>query len=346
MKKSEICILAGMTFTAGMLIMTDRIMDRQLCRGEYPDRRFSLNKRFEDYGTERQTVRFSSGDNVLKGYIYGADIPSPKGLVVFAHGIYAAHESYIGIIMWLVDHGWRVFAHDATGCGSSGGRNAVGLVQSAVDLDNALSYISGQKELAALPLYIMGHSWGGYAAASVAGIRRRDIKGIVSVSGYAYPGEMVTLGAEHVLGKPLAALFAPFAKIVHMARSGRYALLNAVDAINGSDVPILVIHGENDDYVDYRRVSILSKQDMITNPGAEFVTLRGKYADHTRLLFSNSANRYRERIREELERLREEHGGALPDSMHEKFIQCADRELANEVNPELMEMTEKFFMNC
>ena len=84
-----------------------------------------------------------------------------------------------------------------------------------------------------------------------------------------------------------------------------------MDAINGSDVPILVIHGENDDYVDYRRVSILSKQDMITNPGAEFVTLRGKYADHTRLLFSNSANMYRERIREELERLREEHGGAL-----------------------------------
>ncbi|MBQ5310525.1 MAG: alpha/beta fold hydrolase, partial [Oscillospiraceae bacterium] len=203
MKRHTFALIAGAAFTAGLYAAADRIMDRQFHRGEYPDRRFSYNKRFEDYpGRRRKTVHFTSGDNILAGYIYGLETERPKGLVVFAHGIYAAHESYIGIIMWFVANGWRVFAYDATGCGNSGGRNAVGLVQSDVDLDSALSFVSGCEELSDLPLYIMGHSWGGFAAAAVPGIRKRDIRAIVSISAYAYPEEMLLLGAQYALGKP------------------------------------------------------------------------------------------------------------------------------------------------
>ncbi|MBQ5316095.1 MAG: alpha/beta fold hydrolase [Oscillospiraceae bacterium] len=343
-KITPLKIGAAGIFTAAMLIAADRIMDIQLHRGGYPDRRFSVNKRFTDFGRTRKTVRFSSGDNVLKGYIYGGD--ASKGLIVFAHGIFAAHESYIGILMRLVDDGWTVFAYDATGCGESDGRNSVSLVQSAADLDAALSYVSGNRELSALPLFIMGHSWGGFASAAVSGIRHRDIKGIVSVSGYAYPEQMLSLGAEYALGKPIAALVVPFGKIVHRLRSGRLASLNAIDSVNSSDVPILIIHGEHDDYVDYRRVSIISKRDRITNGKAQFMTMKGIYADHVRLLYSDSTNKYRERLKAELDRLTEEHGGELPEEMHENFIRCADKELANEPNPELIEAAEDFFEKC
>ena len=344
MKKHTAPLFIGAAFTAGMFIAADMIMDKQFYRGTYPDRRFSYDKRFEDFaGETRETVHFTSGDNILTGYIYGGDIPHPKGLVVFAHGIYAAHESYIGIIMWFKTHGWRVFTYDATGCGNSEGRNAIGLVQSAVDLDSALSFASGYDGLSDLPVYIMGHSWGGFAAAAVLGIRKRDIRAVVSVSGYAYPEEMLMLGAEYVLGKPLALLFTPFAVLTHRARSGRYARLDAVSAINGCDVPVLIVHGEKDDYVDFGKVSIVSKRESIRSHNTAYEILTGDTADHIRLLFSDRANLYRARLDRELERLAGEHGGTLSDSMRENFIRCADRELAGEVNEKLMETAESFF---
>ena len=74
-KITPLKIGAAGIFTAAMLIAADRIMDIQLHRGGYPDRRFSVNKRFTDFGRTRKTVRFSSGDNVLKGYIYGGVCP-------------------------------------------------------------------------------------------------------------------------------------------------------------------------------------------------------------------------------------------------------------------------------
>ena len=47
---------------------------------------------------------------------------------------------------------------------------------------------------------------------------------------------------------------------------GKTASLNAVDAINGSDVPVLIIHGTEDELVAYEGSSIISNLNEITNP--------------------------------------------------------------------------------
>jgi uncharacterized protein len=44
---------------------------------------------------------------------------------------------------------------------------------------------------------------------------------------------------------------------------GETASLNAVDAINGSDVPVLIIHGTEDEFVGYEGSSIISKWIML-----------------------------------------------------------------------------------
>ena len=107
---------------------------------------------------------------------------------------------------------------------------------------------------------------------------------------------------------------------------------------------MLIIHGENDDFVDYRKVSIISKKDKLHRHGLRFETITGSTADHIRLLFSDDANRYRSRLDSELESLSSEHGGILSDSIRENFVRCTDRELANEVNENLMRMAESFFL--
>ena len=47
----------------------------------------------------------------------------------------------------MVDHGWRVLAYDATGSCESEGEGTVGLVQSALDLDAALTYVENNASL-------------------------------------------------------------------------------------------------------------------------------------------------------------------------------------------------------
>lgn len=58
-------------------------------------------------------VSFKSGDNNLRGYLYGQG--QDQGLVVVAHGLGGGADSYLPQITYFVDQGWRVFAYDATG---------------------------------------------------------------------------------------------------------------------------------------------------------------------------------------------------------------------------------------
>ncbi len=50
---------------------------------------------------------------------------------------------------------------------------------------------------------------------------------------------------------------------------GKTASLNAVDAINRLNVPVLIVHGTRDEMVAYEVSSIISNIDEITNPMLE-----------------------------------------------------------------------------
>lgn len=50
---------------------------------------------------------------------------------------------------------------------------------------------------------------------------------------------------------------------------GKTASLNAVDAINRTDVPVLIIHGTEDTSVAYAGSSIISKLNVMTNPNVK-----------------------------------------------------------------------------
>ena len=157
--------VAGVTAAAavGSLAVTHSIMTTNFKRKDRRD--WDVRAHWEDVCEGRTRARhvFESGDNRLTGYVYGQE--NNRGLVVFAHGIGSWHQDYMMQLMWLVDHGWRVFAYDATGCGESEGATQVSLSQSLDDLDAALAYTFSHLAHG-LPVLVAGHSWGGYAAAA------------------------------------------------------------------------------------------------------------------------------------------------------------------------------------
>ena len=113
----------------------------------------------------REELYFHSGKNRLQGFVYGA--ANNKGLVVISQGLGNNADSYLPMIMFFADKGWRVFAFNNTGVAGSEGKSTRGLYQSLVDLNAALKFIASSSALGGLPVLLLGHSWGGFAVCAV-----------------------------------------------------------------------------------------------------------------------------------------------------------------------------------
>ncbi len=334
-----VLILFAALFAAATVV-TAVNMDANFGRGEYPDTRFTLDYYYEHYEADypRTEVSFKSGDNTLRGFIYGEE--NDKALLVFAHGIGNVHEGYIKEILWFVDKGWRVFAYDATGSGCSEGDGTRGLPQSALDLNEALNFVENDERLSGLPVYLMGHSWGGYAVTAVLNFDH-DIKGVASVAGYAEPVQMIYEFASGVVGDFRVLLY-PSICLYNKLRFGKYAELSAVDGINKSDVPVLIFHGTADGMIGYNESAIMNHRDEITNPNAEYVTLEG--VTHSGMFYTAEARAYNNgEFAKQRQELLDKYGGDIPEEELAALYENADRDLMNVPNEELLSRIENFF---
>ena len=323
------------------LIITHRIMRANFGRGEYktypvPD--YFYNHYKDSY--PRRNVSFYSGKNRLQGYIFGEE--NTKGLVVFAHGINSGHESYMQEIVWLVDHGWRVFAHDATGSCTSEGIGTTGLVQSALDVHAALTYIESDETLKDLPKCLMGHSWGGYAVA--AGLYfDHDVKASASIAGYSDGIQMMMRFAGATMGKA-TALLRPFAYLEHLFLFGKYATLTAVDGINRSNIPVMLVHGTCDELVRYDITGIVAHKDEITNPNVIVYPMSDAGQDgHSSIFHNEKSVAEIARVNASLEELQQKYGDNIPNEERKRILDGADLDLYNLPNDKLLADINAFF---
>ena len=119
---------------------------------------------------KRELLNFQSEKIKLQGYYYPSE--GAKGLVVVSHGMHAGADDYIPFIEYFVKKGFAVFAYDCRGTYASEGDSTVGMCTPLVDLDFALKYINNDGRFSKMPLFLFGHSWGGYAAASVLSLHK------------------------------------------------------------------------------------------------------------------------------------------------------------------------------
>ena len=323
------------------LFVTHRIMRANFGRGEYPI--YPVPDYFYEHYKDRyprRNVSFYSGKNRLQGYIFGEQ--NSKGLLVFAHGINSGHESYIQEIVWMVDQGWRVFAYDATGSCTSEGIGTTGLIQSALDLHAALTYVESDETLKNLPVCLMGHSWGGYAVA--AGLYfDHKVKASASIAGYSDSIQMMMRFAGATMGKA-TALLRPFAYLEHLILFGKYATLTAVDGINRANIPVMLIHGTGDELVRYDITGIVAHRDEITNPNVIIYPMSDKGQDAHCSIFHNAKSVEEiARINECLSKCKEKYGEDIPDEERQRILDDADLDLFNLPNDKLLGDINAFF---
>lgn len=344
MKKIGILIISiVLIFSFVSIGVTKYVYDNQFPRYDRIDETISAKLRYTDLNKDypRQEVSFKSGKNLLRGYVYGND--NTLGLVIVAHGLGGGADSYLSQIKFFVDSGWKVFAYDSTGSYESEGKSTKGFPQSILDLNAALAYVDTLDNLNKLPILLFGHSWGGYAVANVLHFEH-NIKGVVTVSGANSAMDMISEQGEKMMG-PFIYTQYPFLWIYQRLLFGDVATLDAVEAINKTDTPVLIIHGTEDDMVGYDRSSIIANSDKLTNPNVEIISVSevGRNG-HNNIFKSKEASKYIEQINIEYKKLYDYHDQNIPYDINQAFYAKVDRYLVEALDQTLMQTINAFFI--
>lgn len=187
---------------------------------------------------------FESDGVTLAGYLYQGQEP-PKGIVVFAHGMGGGgHISYYPMVEYLVRSGFAAFAYDARGNDESAAKPIGGLPQGVIDLDHAITHV---KNLTDLPIYLVGHSWGGYSVGCALNLHP-DVEAAVILAGFNESEDLLRYqGQQHTgtKGNVMVALFDLYEQI----KFGDYANLTALDGMGKTDADILIVHSMDDETV-------------------------------------------------------------------------------------------------
>lgn len=298
---------------------------------------------YEDYADTypREAVEFTLGDKTLRGYVYGPE--NTRGLIVFRHGITSYHQDYLAMILAMVDKGWRVFAYDAIGCGESDGDDVIGLSQSPIDVDAAVSFARESGMADGMEIALWGHSWGGYGVAAALE-SQPDVAACVTMSGFDAPMKVFEASSQNMMGV-LGLTQMPTMWLNTALVFGVDCNRSASKAIIDSGVPTLIVHGSADAVVPYEGVSILSNATaggVVPENVETLVFSEDGRNGHNTYFYSRESQEYLNECGEKLNRILEENGGDSTAPEVTAYLASVDKMKANTANPELIDRVDSF----
>lgn len=275
----------------------------------------------------REEIEVISGDNILKGYIYGNNNENNNGLIVISPGHTDPNDIKLYEIMYFVDAGWQVLCYDYTGCYTSGGNKMNGYTQSVHDLDAVLNYIEKDEDLSKIPLMLFGHSLGAYNSCAVLQYEHSNIMGVVATSGFDTPKEQWEYTIERFTGI-FNYILKPYTNIFIYCKYRDEADLSAIDGINSVSTPVLIISGTEDEFYGGES-PIYIKREFVTNSNCEFRLMDTVgHNGHYNYFLTEEAARYQNKVDD--------------DSFDEKI----DKELYMEHDIEFMDYINQFFLSA
>lgn len=226
-------------------------------------------------GLQRTRYQFASDQGqLLTGYLYHAG-DGQRGMVVMAHGLGGGgHNSYLDCINHFAQHGYYVFAYDATGNDESEGDSVRGIPQGVIDLDHALTFVEESGDFPDLPIVLFGHSWGGYSVCSVL-TYHPEVRAVVECAGFNSSADLFEAQGKKQIGAAIY-LMMPFVRLDERLDFGAYATNTALDGFAASDAAVMVVQGSEDVVVPTAYGYDLFADAYADDPRFRFVLLEGK----------------------------------------------------------------------
>ncbi|MBR3038620.1 MAG: alpha/beta fold hydrolase [Clostridia bacterium] len=259
-------------------------------------------------------VAFDAGDSTLSGYLIG---DGQNGVIVIAHGMRSGMDAHFAEADYFAAHGYTVLVFDGTGTRTSGGDSRRSVSYARDDLDAALDWLE-TGEYGDLPVFLYGHSSGGYAAATA--LARSDAA--VAVCAFDDPVDTMCDTARQYVG----FLVLPqrlFLSVWNRIRAGSDANELASDCINATDVPILIVSASADTVIPDSD-SLYLRAGAIDDPNAAYLLREG---DHSDVWLSPDALAYRTEMQ-----------NAAPEAV--------DRGRYNAVDPAFLDEVLAFFASA
>lgn len=329
-----IALLSGLS--TGVVLAAKEVFDS--CFGRYDKKElYNIYGEF-DYSRvanklERQLFNFYSENVKLQGYFYPAD--KSKGIVVVSHGMHSGADDYLPIIQYLVKHHFSVFTYDCKGTYNSEGDSTVGMVTPLVDLDNALNYIKGNSYLSRQPLFLLGHSWGGYAATSVLSLHK-NIKACAAIAPFNNGYTLIAEKGEQYVGSLAGGIPKIFLDVYQKILFKDYTKYDGVKGINSTNIPVLIAHGDRDKVIPFDRQSVISLRHEIRRDNVVYYVGKDEHSGHNTIMHSKAAVRYQKEVAEKLADLKARKGKDITENDLKAFCDTVNHSLYSEVNEELM----------
>lgn len=228
-------------------------------------------------------ISFESDGDTLHGLIIG---DGQKGVIVVVHGLNSGMDAHFAAADYFAANGYTVLAFDGRGTRTSEGSSRDSVSTMRDDLNAALDWLASS-EYSYLPVYLYGHSSGGYAAATTAD---RAVA-TVAIGAFDAPVDLMCETADRYAGF-LSKLEKPFLLIWNRIEAGADANERAVDVLNRSQAKILIVTGDSDNVIP-PSCTLSAQQNDLVDPNAVFVSYPGGHSD---LWLSEEALSYREKI--------------------------------------------------
>ena len=299
----------------------------QKCRSDFP----SL--------ANREEITFSCGKETLKGYLY--ECSSPKGVIIYAHGVgNLADANGAQVQNYYVEHNYDVFAIDMTGCGRSTGSGIKSLHESKYCVQNAVKTVQNLAKTKDLPLFLIGHSWGGYGVVTATDLVD-GVSGVAAFSGFNIPSEMMYSFSEQYASKAVVVM-KPAMQFGISCAWGQQSFYSAETSIKKhKDIPYFIIQGDKDTTVPLKHVSIYD--NVVRDNYSNVTAVKIEGMTHGTPWKTVEAANYAAKCEQELKDLRKQYKGKLPDDVREEYIANVDKEKASEINTSLLEQIDEMF---
>ena len=282
---------------------------------------------------DRQLFNFYSDKVKLQGYFYPSN--KSKGVVVVSHGMHAGADDYLPIIEFLVKNDYSVFTYDCKGTYNSDGNSTVGMITPLVDLDNALKFISSDSYLSKQPLFLLGHSWGGYASTSVLSLHK-NIKGCAAIAPFNSGYTLIREKGEQYAGALAGGMPKVFLDTYQKILFKNYTKYDAVKGINSTKIPVLIAHGNKDSVIDFNRQAVIAHRDEIRQENVFYYVGKDEQSGHNTIMHSKAAVKYQKEVATKLSELKKQKGKTLSEEDLKEFCATVNHSLYSEVNEELM----------
>ena len=117
-----------------------------------------------------------------------------------------------------------------------------------------------------------------------------------------------------------------------------------MDGINKTDVPILLIHGSEDELIHIDGPATVAYKEQITNPNVEYkICDKERQNDHNHLFADITALDYIDEVNEIYTELWNEYDGKIPEDVRNDYYDKIDKSRVEKLDDEFMKDVLDFY---